>query len=449
MPDHATIFALSSGQGRAGVAVIRVSGPLAGQAIEALAGRLPPARVATTVWFRHPRTGAPIDQGLALWFPGTRSFTGEPIAEFHTHGGRAVVAAFLGSLSEMAGFRMADPGEFTRRAVENGKLDLTRAEALADLIDADTDLQRRQALAGLEGRLFETVSRWRETILSIKSLIAADVDFADQEDASSISQSEIAGRIMTLAAEMDAILALSRRGRLVVDGYKVVILGRPNVGKSSLLNALAGSEVAIVTEVPGTTRDALEVRLNLRGMPVRIYDTAGLRESEDPVERIGISRARSLAENADLVLLLSDEPGEEPLEPALADGSVIRVRSKVDLIAGGSLNMVPDNSRTDIAISTRSGIGLAEILDLIADHASATLDLAAEPSIVTQERQVMAIRNARQEAHAAVAVLTNSGEIELVDEHVRRMEQELSRLIGIVGVEDVLGAIFARFCIGK
>ncbi|MGL5117399.1 MAG: tRNA uridine-5-carboxymethylaminomethyl(34) synthesis GTPase MnmE, partial [Beijerinckiaceae bacterium] len=349
MTERSTIYALSSGQGRAGVAVIRVSGPAAEAAVVSIAGKLPIPRLATVSWLCMPGTNVRLDQGLTLWFPGDQSFTGEPVAEFQVHGGRAVVSGMLDALSRIPGLRLAEPGEFTRRAVENGKFDLTRAEALADLIEADTEMQRRQALAGLEGKLLKTVRGWRTHILSVKALIAADIDFSDQEDASEISATEIRHILRNLQSEMRALLLLSERARLVIDGVKVAIIGRPNVGKSSLLNVLAGSDIAIVSDIPGTTRDLLEVRLDLNGIPVRVFDTAGIHASTDPLEGLGIDRAQEAAKTADLILLIDDGLSDGPPSVGPFAATTLHVRSKADLATNSPQYAV---SNVDIGISS-------------------------------------------------------------------------------------------------
>ncbi len=301
-----TIFALASGQARAGIAVIRISGEKAGEALTSLSGApLPEARRASRVRLCEPSTGEALDSGLALWFPAPKSFTGEAVAELHLHGGRACVEDVLAALSRLPDLRVADPGEFTRRAFENGKLDLTEVEGLADLVQAETAAQRRQAVRQFEGGLRERYEGWREALLQALARIEAGIDFVDEELPKDVAASagEAAARV---AEEIRAHLADNRRGERMREGFWIVLLGAPNSGKSTLLNAIARREAAIVSEEPGTTRDVVEVGLDLGGFPVVVADTAGLRESEVAVEREGVKRARKRASESDLRLTLFD-----------------------------------------------------------------------------------------------------------------------------------------------
>src|ERR1700749_3996474 len=293
-PSEQTIFALSSGRAPSAIAIVRMSGPEAATALIGLAGRVPPPRVATRALLRDAH-GRPIDDSVVLWFPAPASATGEDVAEFHVHGGRAVLAALFAALSGLENVRAAEPGEFTRRAFENGKLDLTEAEGLDDLIHADTDRQRRQALRQLKGLLGDKARNWRERIIEASALIEAGIDFSDEGDGSAELLAPARNRIVTLVSEIDEVLAAQAQGERLRDGLVVAITGPPNVGKSTLMNQLARREVAIVSPHAGTTRDAIEVQLDLDGYPVTMIDTAGIRETDDPVEQEGVRRARAKA----------------------------------------------------------------------------------------------------------------------------------------------------------
>src|SRR3984957_2830733 len=310
-PREQTIFALSSGRPPSAIAIVRVSGPLAKPALEALAGRAPQPRMATRVLLRD-REGQGMDDAIVLWFPGPASATGEDVAEFDMHGSRAVQAALFAALSELENVRPAEPGEFTRRAFENGKLDLTEAEALDDLIHADTDRQRRQALRQLKGMLGDRARDWRAQIIAASALIEAGIDFSDEGDIPQELMAPALARIETLLGEIQEVLAAQGKSERLRDGLVVAIAGPPNVGKSTLMNQLARREVAIVSPHAGTTRDIIEVQLDLDGYPVTVIDTAGIRETDDPVEQEGVRRARARAAEADLVLWLVDAPGPAP-----------------------------------------------------------------------------------------------------------------------------------------
>lgn len=429
----ATIFALASGAGRAGVAVIRVSGPAAGPIASALSGALPKPRLAARRQFSRP-DGAPLDDGLLLWFPGPASFTGEDVAEFHTHGGTAIVEAFSAALITL-GARLAEPGEFTRRAFENGKLDLTAAEAIADLVDAETEGQRLQALRQARGELAALYDGWRAQLLGVLALIEAEIDFPD-EDLPDALAARTAPEIEMLIAALEAHLADHGRGERVRDGYRIAIVGAPNAGKSSLLNALAQREAAIVSDTPGTTRDVVEVRLVLGGFPVWIADTAGLREAADAIESEGVKRALARAEAADLRLGLI-APGDDAsaLAGVLRDGD-IRIASKADIAAGDGL-----------ALSTRTGDGVAELLALLTARVTAALGETEAPAL-TRLRHREAVRETRDHLARALRAFGIGGP-ELVAEDVRLAARSLGRLTGRIDVEDVLGEIFSSFCIGK
>jgi tRNA modification GTPase len=443
-----TIYALSSGRGRAALAVIRVSGPGAGAALDRLAPPRPRPRFAALRTVRGA-TGEMLDQGLALWFPAPRSETGEDMAELHVHGGRAVIAAVLGELAAIEGFRLAEPGEFTRRAFENGKLDLTAAEAVADLVDADTAAQRRQALRQAGGALARLYDAWRGELIRAQALTETAIDFSDEGDVSAQVCAEAREIVERLVPALRAHLDDGRRGEILREGFRVAIVGPPNAGKSSLLNALARREAAIVSEEAGTTRDIIEVTLDLDGVPVTLSDTAGIREAEGKVEREGIRRAVAHARAAELVLWLMDgaAPGPQPAPPQLAadPGRLLQVLNKVDLPNGRSAGpglAAPGG----LGISVRTGAGLRELTEAIARRAAVQAG-ASETPVITQARH-------REQLNVCVEALEGylagrPGEVELRAEDLRRAATALGRITGKVDVEDVLGAIFSRFCIGK
>ena len=433
-----TIFALASGSGRTAVAVIRMSGPETGNAIERLAQLRPEPRRATVATLRDPNTGDMLDRGLILWFPAPRSFTGEDAGELHLHGGRAVVAGVLRALARMEGLRPAEPGEFTRRAFRNGKMDLLAVEGLADLIDAQTEAQRRQALRQLDGVLGRWVEGLREGLLAALALAEGAIDFAEEDDLVGSFRREIRDRVEAVRSTIAAQLSASKGSEKLRDGLVVTIAGPVNVGKSTLLNALAGREVAIVSAHAGTTRDALEVELDLGGCPVVLIDTAGLRETEDPVELEGMSRARARAAAADLVLWLGE--GSAGLEPAVSTpGEVWTVTTKIDL-RGESAHA------GNFAISARTGAGLDHLLSALQSFANERL-AGGETALITRLRHRLALEEAR--GRLAPILESDDADLELVAEDLRAAISALSALVGRIDVEEVLGSIFARFCIGK
>lgn len=431
-----TIVALASGRPPAAIAVIRLSGSRAAETVRALCGRLPPPRRASLTTFRDPQTGEDIDRGLVLFLPGPGSPTGEDVAEFHVHGGRAVVAAMLAALTALPGVRLAEPGEFTRRAFFAGRMDLAAVEGLADLVAADTDAQRRQALAQASGVLGARVTLWRSQILEARALAEASLDFADEDDVAADALEQARAGAAALREEIAAALkASSGGGERLREGFRVVVLGPPNAGKSSLVNALARREVAIVTEEAGTTRDLIEVHLDLGGFPVIVTDTAGLREAAGLVEAEGIRRARARAEDADLVVWLS--PADDPVDPPkdLPPAPLQVVRTKADLAAYPA----------PLAISTRTGAGLADLVAFIATQAASSLS-GGEAAVLVRARH----REAAEVALAALdRALIEGVSPELVAEDLRLASEALGRIVGAVGVEDVLGQIFSAFCIGK
>jgi tRNA modification GTPase len=461
-----TIFALSSGRPPAAIAVLRLSGPRAGDALEALTGHLPKPREATLARLRDPATGEIIDEGLVLWFPRPHSVTGEDVAEFHVHGGRAVVAALLAPLGRLEDCRPAEPGEFTRRAFDNGKLDLTRVEGLADLIAADTEAQRRQAFRQLRGWLGDRAEAWRTALIGALALIEARIDFADEGDVPEDLIAPALATARTLRHEIAAALADERRGERLREGLVVAIAGPPNVGKSSLINKIARREAAIVSPFAGTTRDIIEVHLDLGGAPVTLLDTAGIRDSDDPVEQEGVRRARARAAEADLVLWVVDATAEEggAIGATNAGGEQVNgaptawtVLNKIDLVEGpigkGPLTLTEgdpgpagDTSET-FALSARAGEGLQELLAALERFAGEFLG-AGEPVLVTRERHRLALQDTLAALDRALAEPPVDRE-EIVAEELRLAARALGRLVGRVDVEDILDVIFRDFCIGK
>lgn len=446
-PRDQTIFALSSGRPPSAIAMVRVSGPQAGLVLTRLAGRLPAPRQASRRLLRDG-AGQPIDDAVVLWFPGPASATGEDVAEFHVHGGRAVLAALLAAISVIPNARAAEPGEFTRRAFENGKLDLTAAEGLDDLIHADTDRQRRQALRQLQGLLGNRARDWRERIIEASALIEAAIDFSDEGDVPAELKAPAVKAITALHDEIAEVLAAQGQAERLRDGLVVAIAGEPNVGKSTLMNQLARREVAIVSPHAGTTRDVIEVQLDLDGYPVTVIDTAGIRETDDPVEQEGVRRARARAEDADLVLWLVE--GEGAADPAAmrlpwtsgdghrSGGPVWIVRNKIDL--GGA------RPNGEFEISASRGDGIPKLVDALVKFAADFFG-TTEGTLVTRARQRDLLSRALDSLRRSLG-LVEEGE-ELAAEELRAAAYALGRLLGRVDVEDVLGAIFQKFCIGK
>ncbi|MGY3032394.1 tRNA modification GTPase [Bradyrhizobium sp. USDA 4354] len=447
-PRDQTIFALSSGRAPSAIAVVRVSGSQAGLVLTTLAGKLPGPRQASRRLLRDG-AGQPIDDAVVLWFPGPASATGEDIAEFHVHGGRAVLAALFAEISNIPNIRAAEPGEFTRRAFENGKLDLTEAEGLDDLIHADTDRQRRQALRQLRGLLGDRARDWRERIIEASALIEAGIDFSDEGDVPAELRAPAVKAIKALHDEIAKVLAAQGQAERLRDGLVVAIAGEPNVGKSTLMNQLARREVAIVSPHAGTTRDVIEVQLDLDGYPVTVIDTAGIRETDDPVEQEGVRRARARAEDADLVLWLVE--GGQAVDPEAmrslwksGDGvasSVWIVRNKIDLGGVGGAGL-----QGEFGISASRGDGIPELVDALVKFAAEFFG-TGEGALVTRARQRDLLRQACDSLRRSLGLL-EEGE-ELAAEELRAAAFALGRLLGQVDVEDVLGAIFQKFCIGK
>jgi tRNA modification GTPase len=421
-----TIFALASGRPPAAVAIIRVSGPLAHAAGAKLAGELPPARQAGVRTLRAP-DGSTLDDALVLRFDSPASFTGQDSVEFQCHGGRAVVDAVLAALAGIDGLREALPGEFTRRAFENGRIDLTEAEGLADLIEAETESQRRTALAMAEGGLRRQIDRWRQQLLALSARAEAAIDYAEEGDVG--GDPALAADCAALAAELGDWLARPRVEPLK-DGVRVVVAGPPNAGKSSLLNAIAGSERAIVTPLPGTTRDHIEVPLAVGGIPILLTDTAGLRESADTVERIGVDRARALVAGADVLLWLGD-PAAAPDHPRQ-----FLVHTRCDL---PDRKVVPDDS---VATSAVTGEGIATLLAKVGDMARTLLP---DGAVALNRRQAAHL----QAAYDALQAAGKTKDFVLQAEELRVSREAFDRLTGRAGIEDLLDSLFGRFCLGK
>jgi tRNA modification GTPase len=431
-----TIYAPATAAGRAAIAVVRLTGPRTASAVRALAGGLPAPRRASVRRLFAPN-GVEIDQGLVLWFPGPGSYTGEDAAEFHVHGGRAVVEALLGALAAF-GLRLAEPGEFTRRAFENGKLDLAQAEGVADLIDAETEAQRRQALAQLDGRLSQVQARWRDALTEALAMFEAAVDFPDEEVPENVA-ARARPILADLSEELEAAAADVRRGERVREGYRIALIGAPNAGKSTLLNALAKRDAAIVTAIPGTTRDIIEVPLQLGGYKAIVADTAGLRETRDEVEAEGVRRASAWAETADLrVWLVDGAAAAAPPRPASLTAEDLVLCTKRDL--GEGVTDLPGTPFT-----ARSPNDVAWLEELLAERVVAAL-AGAEPPAATRirhqrllEEAAVRLRGAAREDHA----------LELAAEDVRLAARALDRITGRIDPEQILGKIFSTFCMGK
>jgi tRNA modification GTPase len=449
-PRDQTIFALSSGRPPSAIAIVRLSGPRAGAALLNLAGKMPKPRSAMRVQLRDPG-GQPIDDAVVLWFPGPGSATGEDVAEFHVHGGRAILAALFAVLSTFENVRPAEPGEFTRRAFENGKLDLTAAEALDDLIHADTDRQRRQALRQLKGLLGEKAGDWRARIIEASALIEAGIDFSDEGDVPVELIAPALAKITSLLGEIQQTLAAQGRSERLREGLVVAISGPPNVGKSTLINLLARREVAIVSPHAGTTRDIIEVQLDLDGYPVTVIDTAGIRETDDPVEQEGVRRARMRAADADLVLWMTDaRQAQHGIDARVSAKStpVWLVRNKIDLGedfgAGGSFP--PAAGGIVFGISAGRGDGVGDLIAALVDFAKDYLG-SGEGGLIGRDRQRKLLEQTASSLQRSIAVL-GQGE-ELAAEELRAASNSLGRLLGRVDVEDILDVIFRDFCIGK
>ncbi len=426
-----TIYALASGQGKAGVAVLRLSGPDAHQACLALAGRLPPLRQMSLATLRD-RNGDVLDQALIAIFPDKQSFTGEPVTELHLHGSPAVVSAVMREIDGQRLARLARPGEFTRRALESGRLDLTEVEGLADLIQAETEAQRKQALKVMSGTLGRKVGVWRESLVHAMALVAASIDFSDEELPEEIileARKLLSDILAEISIEIDGISAAER----IRDGFLVAILGRPNAGKSTLLNALAGRDAAITSEIAGTTRDVIEVRMDIAGLPVTVLDTAGLRDGGDEIERIGIERALNRADSADLRIILVDERGMPPGVQAKEGDLVLRAKSDDGIVRDG--------------VSGRTGNGIPELLENLSER---LVRKASQAGSASNDRHRIAMTHAKTSMESALFELEQGEDrTEFLSEHLRQAAYQLDELIGRVDVEDMLDDIFRNFCLGK
>jgi tRNA modification GTPase len=452
--DRDTIFALSSGRPPAAIAVVRISGPRARVALEQMVGRVPQPRRASLARLRDPVTGEMVDEGLALWFPAPNSETGEDMVELHVHGGRAVIAAVLAALAKLAGLRPAEAGEFTRRAFENGRMDLTAVEGLADLVAAETEAQRRQAYQHLRGLLGERAESWRQRLIEALALVEAGIDFSDEDDVPKDMMARSLELIRPLAGEISN--AGAGQGERLREGLRVAIAGPPNAGKSTLFNRLARREAAIVSPFPGTTRDVLELHLDLGGYPITMLDTAGIRETTDPVEREGVRRASERAADADLVLWVLDASHVERRDPPTQAGmpsplsaATWLVINKIDLVSDTERRRIEskfDKTENVNLISSATGAGVDALVNSVAAFADGFF--TPEPALVTRERQrahlketVIALRDAQQAGE--------EGREDIMAEQLRLAARALGKLLGRVDVEDVLDVIFRDFCIGK
>ena len=455
MPDRPTIFALSSGRPPAAIAVVRVSGPSAGVALEKLIGRLPEPRKAALARVRDPRSNEVIDEALALWFPAPHSETGEDVAELQLHGGQAVIVGVLDALATIEGCRPAEAGEFTRRAFENGRLDLTAVEGLADLIAAETQAQRRLAFRQLKGLIGDRAEAWRRRLIEALALVEARIDFSDEADVPEDLVGPALYAAQQLRDEIAGVLADGRRGERLRDGLVVAIAGPPNAGKSTLLNRLARREAAIVSPFAGTTRDVIEVHLDLDGYPVTLLDTAGIRDSAEPVEQEGVRRARERAAAADLVLWVIDPSAgglaANGYPENLANAEIWLIRNKVDLGDASSCIKTAKHDSNEhrfiLSISALTGQGFEALSAALSAYAK-TYFASTEATVITRARH----RHALEETVAALdrALAHNhSTDEELIAEELRSATTTLGRLTGRVDVEDILDVIFRDFCIGK
>jgi tRNA modification GTPase len=424
-PTATTIFALSSGHPPAAIAVVRISGPQAAAVLVTLGGALPTPRVATLRSLRAAE-GMLLDRALVLWLPGPNTATGEDVAELHLHGGRAVVRGVLTALDTLAGLRAAEPGEFTRRAFENGRLDLIEAEGLADLLEAETELQRRQALAIADGGLSQQVQFWQARLLQIAAEVEALIDFSDEDDVGGTDLSAIMASVEALRGELTHALARPAAERLR-DGFRVVIAGPPNAGKSTLLNVLIGRDAAIVSEQAGTTRDIIEAPVDLNGAPIVFIDTAGIRASTDNVESIGIQRALGAVERADLVLWTG--------EAADAPDRSVTLRLKADL------NSFP--AASELGVSAWSGKGLQELRELIVEKSRSALGSGNDPLLNARQRGCIDLASTALQQAGAMSDLV------LLAEHLREARVAFDTLTGQASVDDMLDHLFGRFCLGK
>ncbi|MGE4321465.1 MAG: tRNA uridine-5-carboxymethylaminomethyl(34) synthesis GTPase MnmE [Sphingobium sp.] len=425
-----TIFALSSGAPPAAIGIVRISGPLAGPAVRALAGCLPPSRKAQVALLHDPVDGSLLDRVVLLWFPGPRTATGEDLAELQCHGGRAVVSAIEAALAAMPGLRRAEPGEFTRRAFDNGRMDLNAVEGLADLLAAETQQQRRAALMMAEGHFSQQVESWRTALLDLSAMVEAALDFSDEDDVPAADiEAQIGAGIGRLVQDVRAVLASPVAERLR-DGVRVVLAGPPNAGKSTLLNRLVGRDAAIVSDIAGTTRDRIEVPAAIGGVPFLFTDTAGLRgATDDVIEAVGIDRARAALAAADIILWLGDA-GDMPSEDAV-------------LIAAQSDRAQDGARRSGLALSAHSGEGMEQLQALLLERAAGLLPGEGDYALYARQRD--GVRDLLDQLEQANA----SGDMLIIGEYLRQGRSAIDRLTGRAGTEDMLDRLFAGFCIGK
>jgi tRNA modification GTPase len=443
---RATIFAPASGLGRAAIAVLRISGPAASLVAERLAGVVPAPRRATIASLRGTADTGPIDQALLLFFPGPASFTGEDVLEVQHHGGVAIARALLETLSAMPELRPAEPGEFSKRAFLNGKLDLTQAEGLADLIDATTRAQARAALRQLSGGQGQVYAGWREQLLRALAMLEAEIDFSAEDEVPEAMWRGLAPSLSALLATIGRHLDDGHKGERLREGLTVAVVGAPNVGKSSLVNVLARRDVAIVTPLPGTTRDVIEVALELDGLPLTLLDTAGLRDSDDPVEREGIARARSRAALADLRLWVVDHPAHDSVVEdgeiaAAAGGAAITVLNKADLWPNVHM------PAGVIRVSALTGEGLDDLLAALSGAARQLLS-GSDSGLITRSRHRTALEAAHGALQRALA-LGSDADLGLLAEELRLAARAIGRITGAIAVEEILDRVFGTFCIGK
>ena len=428
------IYALATPPGKSGVAVVRLSGVGVLQIANDLCGNIAAPRHA---YYKSitASDGSIIDDAVVLYFKAPASFTGEDVIELQIHGGRAVIAAVISRIAEYPNTRAAEAGEFTRRALENGKLDMLQVEALGDFIEADTELQRKTSLLGLRGTTGDWVSEFREKLVEAMSLVTASIDFSDEDLPENLIKS-ISYSISDTHTSLTKQLELSKRQQSLRDGFKVAIVGKPNVGKSSLINVLAGRDIAIATDVPGTTRDVLEVFLDLKGFPILLYDTAGLRETDDQVETIGVDRARNAAKNADMRLFLYENAVEIEELGIMPHEHDLCIQSKSDVYG-----------EKELSISTKTEQGIAQLLDHISNHFN---DMTRESGFFTHQRQITSLTSALESLDDARRFFDQGeGSYDFLAESLRQSVFSLDRLIGKVDVEDMLDVIFSKFCIGK
>ncbi|SQI44482.1 tRNA modification GTPase MnmE [Leminorella richardii] len=449
-----TIVAQATPPGRGGVGILRVSGPQAAAVAQEVLGKLPKARYADYLPFRDAE-GQVLDQGIALYFPGPNSFTGEDVLELQGHGGPVILDLLLKRILAISGLRIANPGEFSERAFLNDKLDLAQAEAIADLIDASSEQAARSAVNSLQGAFSNRVHQLVEALTHLRIYVEAAIDFPDEE-IDFLSDGKIEAQLNQVIAELNGVRAEARQGSLLREGMKVVIAGRPNAGKSSLLNALAGREAAIVTDIAGTTRDVLREHIHIDGMPLHIIDTAGLREANDEVERIGIERAWQEIDRADRVLFMVDGTTTDATAPediwpeftARLNPSVpiTVVRNKADL-TGEQLGLTTVSSHSLIRLSARTGEGVQALRDHL--KASMGFTSSTEGGFLARRRHLQALETAAEHLDRGMEQLVSARAGELLAEELRQAQQSLSEITGEFTSDDLLGRIFSSFCIGK